>query len=136
MAKARITDYNVIKELSINLLKNSNLPQKLVAFGLDNKNRIISIGYNSYTKTHPLQAKYATMMGVPNKIYLHAEVSAIIGANEQICTIVVSRVNNHGRLLLARPCECCMQAIYDTNINKIVYSTSDDVYVEELIERV
>src|ERR1700743_1186675 len=36
-------------------------------------------GHNSY-KTHPMQARYAAKTGYPEKLHIHAELSAIIKA--------------------------------------------------------
>ena len=44
----------------------------------DKRGNILSIGYNSYTKSHPYQAKLAALVDEPYKIYLHAEIQAIV----------------------------------------------------------
>ena len=41
----------------------------------------IGIASNSYTKSHPLQKHFAKLAGQPNKIFLHAEILALIRAS-------------------------------------------------------
>lgn len=94
------------------------------------KNRIISFGMNKY-KTHPLQKKF----GGENKIYLHAEISAIINALKccdvsdlERSTLYVARVKRPSAKSrawvsgLAKPCEGCAKCIAAFNIKKVVYS--------------
>ena len=50
----------------------------MTAILYDKRGRVLSIGKNSYVKTHPLQARYATQVGEPSKVFLHAEVDAIV----------------------------------------------------------
>ena len=44
----------------------------------DRKGNVLSMGNNSYIKTHPMQAKYANQVNEPHKVFLHAEIHAII----------------------------------------------------------
>jgi deoxycytidylate deaminase len=77
-------------------------------------NRILSRGYNklrSHTKsTHPYRN-------------LHAEIDAILRARTSLrgATMVIGRISRSGALLDSRPCEFCLQAISDANINDIYY---------------
>ena len=43
----------------------------------------LSKGENSYKKTHPLQAYFAERVGHPQRIYLHAEILALIRAGDK-----------------------------------------------------
>ena len=52
---------------------------KVTATVYDKQGNVLSVGYNSYIKTHPLQAKLAYRCGQPEKVYLHAEIAAQIG---------------------------------------------------------
>jgi len=45
---------------------------------LDRQGRVLSHATNSYTKSHPLQNYFAKRSGQPHKIYLHAEIAAIL----------------------------------------------------------
>jgi deoxycytidylate deaminase len=98
-------------------------PQSMVALALNKKGKIISIGYNSYSKTHPHQAKYAIKCGQPKKIWLHAEVAALIKAKESVDKIVVVRVLRDGSVANATPCPVCAMAIKAAGVRKIEYST-------------
>lgn len=89
--------------------------QKIVAFILDAKGRILSTGVNSYIKTHPEQAKAAEKTGQDYKVYLHAEIAAAtrlhrkqLGKQE---TIVVIRLNTQNELMTAKPCRICEAVI-------------------------
>ena len=88
----------------------------------DRKGKIISEAYNSYTKTHPVQYNYAKQCGEPYKIYLHAEIAAIIKAKGKGYKIIVERFNDEGVPLLAKPCHICMLAIKEAGIKRIEYT--------------
>lgn len=79
----------------------------------DKRGRILSIGQNSYTKTHPLQAEYARAAGEPHKVYKHAELDAIIKCPDvsKAEKIVVFRFKEDGSPAEARPCKICQHAI-------------------------
>lgn len=78
----------------------------------DARGRVISVGYNSYTKTHPKQAKMAAKVGLVDKQHLHAEVSAIIKSKgRDIHKIKVERYDSKGNPKLAAPCPVCQLAI-------------------------
>ena len=96
----------------------------LTAVIFDKRGRILSVGRNSYIKTHPLQAKYAREAGTPDRVYLHAELSALIRCRNprKAFRILVTRVGRGGETRLAKPCESCMRAIKDFGI-KIVEHT-------------
>ena len=51
---------------------------EVTAIIYDKHGRALSIGKNSYTKTHPIMLKHGIKVGRPQKIYLHAEVEAIL----------------------------------------------------------
>jgi len=97
--------------------------ENLKAIIYDRKGKVLSIGQNNYTKSHPLQAKHASIAGLPEKIYLHAEVDAIVRCSDltKAYRIVVSRVGRKG-FLNAKPCPVCMSAISSTSIQLIEYT--------------
>lgn len=98
----------------------------IVAHCYDKKGNIISSATNSYDKTHPLQKYFAEKVGHGEKIYLHAEVAAILRAKDrQVYRISVSRYGTNGETLLAKPCKICMEAIKAFGIKEVVYSTND-----------
>lgn len=100
--------------------------QKIKATIYDRKNRVLSVGVNSYTKTHPLQAHYASLCGNRHKIFLHAEIAALIKCkNKKPYRIVIERYNKSGKPLLAKPCELCQAAIEKAGIKVVEYTQGD-----------
>lgn len=85
---------------------------------------MLSIGKNSYVKTHPLQAIHAAKAGDPLKQFLHAEIHAIVRCKDlsKAHKIVVSRVGRNGDFILAKPCPVCMSAIKAAGIEYIEHT--------------
>lgn len=77
------------------------------------KGRILSIGENCYLKTHPLQKKMAIAAGQPERIYLHAEIAALVKLKnwEKVFRIVITRFTADGKPANAKPCPCCMNLL-------------------------
>lgn len=96
----------------------------ITAIIYDKRGNIISIGKNSYVKTHPMQAKLAKQVGEPHKIYLHAEIHAITKcANiNKAYKMVIFRQKEDGTPGTAKPCRICEQAIKATNIKVIEHT--------------
>ncbi len=110
-----------------------NRQQEITAIIYDKRGRVISMGHNSYIKTHTVQAHYANKAGQPDRIFLHAEMDAIIRAGSRIKyahQISVYRFNKQGEPRLAKPCPVCMSAILETPIKKIVYTSDDQAECE------
>jgi deoxycytidylate deaminase len=79
---------------------------------------VINVGWNSY-RTHPKST-------APYK-YLHAEMDAIIGVDENKlagATLFVVRVGflNRRELMMAQPCEYCRTAIVRAGIHQVYFS--------------
>jgi deoxycytidylate deaminase len=100
----------------------------------DKRGRVLSIGKNHYLKSHPIQGYHAEKVGLPEKIYLHAEISAIVKCQDlsKAHTIVVTRVSKQGKFRMAKPCPVCQSALKNTPIKKILYSVNDVEEREEL----
>jgi deoxycytidylate deaminase len=99
--------------------------QNITAFVYDRRGRLLSVGRNSYVKTHPLQAKAARATGAnEKKIFQHAEVNALVKIKDwsKAHKIVVQRVSPSGKFLNAKPCQCCQWVIDQTGI-KVVEHT-------------
>ena len=98
--------------------------QAITAIIYDRRGRVLSIGKNSYVKTHPLQAKYATRVGLPEKQFLHAEIAAIVKCRDlaRAHKIEVLRVGRNGDLLLAKPCPVCESAIKASGIKHVEHT--------------
>lgn len=94
----------------------------------DKHGHIISRANNSYVKTHPVQAKLAEKVGIEKKIYLHAEVLAVLRAGchiDKAYSIEIYRFDAEGRTKLAKPCPICTELIRTTPIKKIIYTVDD-----------
>lgn len=95
---------------------------RVVAIVTDRRNRILSIGMNSYTKTHPRQFYYAEKAGNRRKIFLHAEIDALIKCRHKPSKIFVARINSKGDGVMSRPCEVCQLAIKDMGIKEVYHT--------------
>ena len=100
------------------------------------KKQIISVGTN-VRKSHPLQKRLNRFrsINVDNMAHsLHAEINAIIRANEDLTNtqIYVYREDQNGNLANCRPCAACMQEIKKVGIKTIYYTTSDGDCREDL----
>lgn len=96
----------------------------ITAIIFDKRGRVLSIGNNSYVKTHPHQNLHALKVGLPMKQFLHAEIHAIVRCKDlhRAHRILVTRFGKNGEELSAMPCPVCQSAIAATNI-KIVDHT-------------
>jgi tRNA(Arg) A34 adenosine deaminase TadA len=120
---------NSVFDLAIETAKSSPSKKKVGAILL-NKNKVVMTATNLETKSHPLQASFAVRVGLPEKIYLHAEISALIKCKEDVDTIVVARVNNQGKLRMAKPCPICSLALKESGISNIHYTTNQGFLYE------
>jgi tRNA(Arg) A34 adenosine deaminase TadA len=98
--------------------------QQITAIIYDKRGRVLSVGQNSYVKTHPMQAHHARKIGNEHAIYLHAEVHAITRCSDlsKAHRIVVVRYNKDGTPALAKPCPICASAIAATSIQVIEHT--------------
>lgn len=98
--------------------------QVVTAIIYDRKGRILSIGNNSYIKTHPYQKKLAVRMGFSEKIYIHAEIHSIIKCKDlkKAHSIFISRYDKNGNPMCAKPCEICTEALKIAGIKNITYT--------------
>jgi tRNA(Arg) A34 adenosine deaminase TadA len=93
----------------------------------DKRDRIISVGHNNYTKSHPLMAHFGKLVGLPEKIYLHAEVDALIRAGDKVPhSIVIERYNAEGLPELAKPCPVCDAAIKAWGVKYVFWTKGVD----------
>ena len=89
----------------------------------DRRGRIISVAYNDYYKTHPMQLEYAKKADQEYRQVLHAEVLAIIRARgKQIHKIKIERYDSQGNPKDAYPCPICSIAIKEAKIKFIEYT--------------
>lgn len=94
---------------------------ELTAVIFNRKGMVLSVGKNSYFKTHPLQARHTEQVGMPEKKFLHAEIAAIVKCKnlEKAHRIFVSRINQNGKPRIAKPCPVCISAIRAAGIKII-----------------
>lgn len=90
----------------------------------DKAGHVLSSAKNNYNKTHPLQAHFASNVGEPSRIFLHAEIAALIRLpkNSKPYKIVVSRFLKNGQPANASPCRVCQAALKHWNIFKIEHT--------------
>ena len=89
----------------------------------DKKGRKLGEAYNSYTSTHPLQAHFASLVGKPDAVFLHAEILAILRAGDKkIHRLHIERYQVNGAPALAAPCPICRKAIAAFDIEHITYT--------------
>ncbi len=105
--------------------------QNMTAIIYNKRNKILSIGKNNYVKTHPLMYKVSKEINpieYPKKIYLHAEIDAIVKCEnlKNAYRILVFRINAKGEYALAKPCPICEKAIREQTPIKIVEFSVDN----------
>lgn len=104
------------------------------------KHRIVSSGFNSNSKCHPVQAQLDSQhFGCSCIGKLHAETTALLPLLRQKvdlskATLYVYRSHRDRSLAMARPCPRCMQLIRKAKISKIRYTTEDGYATEVLKE--
>jgi tRNA(Arg) A34 adenosine deaminase TadA len=115
-----------VLQLAIKTAKSSPSKKKIGAVLL-RRNKVIVTATNLEKKTHPIQAFLAEKVGLDEKIYLHAEVNALIKSKEKSDTIVVARIGGHGHdeLRMSKPCPICQMALEMNNVNRVIYSTNE-----------
>lgn len=121
-------------EHAIKMAKRSSEKQQIGCVITDKKGRVIAAGYNR-KKTHPLQAQYAKQYN-PEKIYLHAEIDAIIKLKGEIPhTLYVGRIMKSGDYGIARPCPICMAALIEVGVKRVVFTNkTGEVITYELTD--
>lgn len=96
--------------------------QSITATITDKRGRVLSIGHNSYEKSHPKQAHYAARMGEPYKFFLHAEIAALVKCRGKPYKIMIERKDKAGNNRLAKPCGICELAIKEAGIKFVEYT--------------
>lgn len=96
----------------------------ITAIIYDKRGRVLSIGKNSYVKTHPHMAFHAASVGLPQKQFLHAEVHAIVRCKQldKAHRIVVMRYDSEGQPKNAKPCPVCSSAIRASGITIVEHT--------------
>lgn len=119
-------------------MQQSNTGKKrryiILAKCYDRKGRMLSVGTNSYKKSHTLMKHFAELAGEDPKIYLHSEVQALLRAKDkQVHRITVERYDASGNPALAKPCKVCQKAIQAYGVKFVEY-TSEDGWIKEEVQ--
>lgn len=113
------------------------MKHNITAYCYNKRGHLVSVGHNSYTKSHPLQAYFAKKVGHPNKIYLHAEIAALVQAgtaeDNQVEEISIVRLNKAGDFRPSKPCPICIEAIKAFGVRFIIYVNSTGTIVSEKV---
>lgn len=106
---------------------NTCIKYRMAALTTDRKGKVIMFGnaWNSFTKTHPMQKKYAKEVGNGNRMYLHAEISALVRSRKKPYYVFVARVSKEGKQMLAKPCSVCIRAMEEAGVKQVYYTTSN-----------
>lgn len=105
----------------------------IVAHVKDKRGLLLAVATNNYNKTHPIQAYFASKVGHTPKIYLHAEIAALLRCKDkQPHSIHVFRYGMDGSTALAKPCNICMEAIKAFGIKHIYYTTPGGIIHNDL----
>jgi len=98
--------------------------QRVIAAVYDKRGRLLAEEENSYSKTHRLQAHFASLSGNAERIYLHAELAALIKASKRGIPhkLVIERYGAQGAPLCAKPCKGCQLAIKAFNVKRVVHT--------------
>ena len=101
----------------------------MVSFLCNNKS-VLSVGVNSYSKTHPKQPQIKSYL-----LSTHAEVKCLSrhivkrkritpSMTLYIAGITKSHITNH--CISSHPCKSCLQFITSCGIKRVVYATNDE----------
>lgn len=98
--------------------------QRHYAVITDNRGRILAEGENSYTKTSPKMKRAGERVGLPDKVFWHAECKAIYSLKEgaKAYKIVVVRVDSEGNPVHSAPCPLCQALIKEAGIKVVEYT--------------
>lgn len=100
------------------------------AFGYDNK-KLLGIGQNNPDKTHTKALRLHNQFGIKTEYpYFHAETDLISKLWNKYyiddrLSIVVIRLNKHGKLRTSKPCKRCSKILSSLGIEKIIWSIND-----------
>lgn len=90
----------------------------------DKAGSVLAKATNNYTKSHPMQAKFAQQVGQPDRIFLHAELAALVKLkrNDRPVRVVVERYMRNGQPANAKPCPVCEAALKHWGVSKVEYT--------------
>lgn len=92
------------------------------------KGKIVSVGYNSTSKTHPKSRTWGN--------YLHSEIRALISLSKEDsnnATVYVARIRKDSSYAISKPCPVCYEALKVAGIKFIVYTDNNGIKTEEIV---
>lgn len=97
---------------------------RLQATIYNKKGHKLSVGENSYWKTHPLQGELSTKHGNGEQIFLHAEIAALVKLKDwsKAHRIKIERYDEAGNPKPANPCKLCRAAIERAGIEIVEHT--------------
>lgn len=97
---------------------------KIKATIYDKNDNVLSSAENNYAKSHPIQARFARDAGQPDRIFLHAEIAALVKLprNSNPHKIFVERFYKSGKPANAKPCKVCEAALKHYGIKFVEYT--------------
>lgn len=114
-------------ELAIKLASANPEPKWKLAAVAVSGGRILSVGLNCF------QQNDSPPGTIPHqKLGRHAETEALRRCTKVPRTIYVARVSKRNIPRLARPCEKCYSALYNTGVRQIIYTTNNGFGVENV----
>jgi deoxycytidylate deaminase len=124
------------KKLYSSLVESILEEDKLYYVGamcLNSKNKILSLGFNSYVKTHPRQKKYSVKTGSSEKCFLHAEIASLIRAKGKVKTVLVLRLTQNKVIRISKPCKICSLALAEAGVEQVYYTDREGRVVSYLV---
>lgn len=118
----------------IDIAKESSAEQHRVACAAyDKRGRLLATGINQPTKSHPLQAKFAERAGFRKRIYLHAEISALIKCRQDPYTLQIVRIGPKEYAKPSCPCVVCQMAAIEAGVRELYYMNKDGEFITEYL---
>ena len=105
----------------------------IIAKCFDRKGKQISFGINDYCKSHPVMKHFANSVDLHDKIYLNAEVLALLRAGSRaVYRLSVERYTADGSVAMAKPCPVCQAAIKAYGVTEVSYTTNSGWVTEQI----
>jgi tRNA(Arg) A34 adenosine deaminase TadA len=101
---------------------SSRRQYRVIARALDKRGRVICTRTNTYKTSHPVQKHFAVKVGRPDAIFLHAEISVLLSAKQDVHTLLIARIDTKGNPVPAKPCEICSIAIEQYGVKEIIHT--------------
>jgi len=109
--------------------KRKKTKYNVTAIIRNKKGYVLSIGKNSYKKSHPIMMKISKNKTLPKvQTFIHAEVDAIIKCRniKDAYSIEIYNYTEKGNAAISKPCPLCMSLIEQTPILVIKYHDKEE----------